>query len=384
MTPVWEFLAQPPETWAQYSSYATCSLEKAYDNRESSCSISTEKYEYQICLRQMVQTNATTGKTRPLRRREVLDASAAQWYQEEVARLRQLNDELTERSRKLENENWWLRRNSGIKMLAQLPDCSTMSSAFETRELDQYDHKFFVLQDFFTSSMTRHRLSLKSDRWGTPPRVVVSRIMEVKNPPKQRLYEAARQDVLQRNPQGCSPIPGIEAISCGSSLNEHLLLHGCRLPACDRIAKQGLDPQRGGESVGFMFGKGTYFAQNASKSDMYTTCSRCHDRPAKKCQHWDGERCIVVARVLLGECMMVTQEKLSSNIRAPERPDGTDGELYDSLAAQTKENGGRVDHMEFVIFKEHMALVQYLVYYYHDWNCWCHNCRDRWDRAREA
>ena len=86
-----------------------------------------------------------------------------------------------------------------------------------------------------------------------------------------------------------------------------------------------------------------------------------------------------MARVLLGHSMLVTQENLRGRSRAPERQDG---EPYDSVAAQTTEHGGRVDYMEFVIFKEQMALVQYLVYYRHDETCSCHSCRHRWPRAR--
>ena len=61
-------------------------------------------------------------------------------------------------------------------------------------------------------------------------------------------------------------------------------------------------------------------------------------------------------------------------------PDRQDGEPYDSITALTKEHGGRVDHMEFVIFKEQMALPQYLIYYRHAEDCWCHNCWRRWPK----
>ncbi|CAE7856490.1 Parp11 [Symbiodinium necroappetens] len=127
-----------------------------------------------------------------------------------------------------------------------------------------------------------------------------------------------------------------------------------------------------------MFGKGTYFAQNASKSDFYTTCSECsRDAAHGDCSHPHGERCLVLARVLLGQSKPVTTEKLKGITRAPERQDG---EPYDSITALTKEHGGRVDHMEFVIFKEQMALPQYLIYYRHAEDCWCHNCWRRWPK----
>ena len=157
-----------------------------------------------------------------------------------------------------------------------------------------------------------------------------------------------------------------------------MLFHGCSAHASEQIVRRGFDPQRGGEVVGDLFGRVTYFAQNASKSDFYTTCSECDDdATSKSCSHPHGERCIVVARVLLGDSMLVTQEDLRGRARAPETQHG---EPYDSITALTKEHDGVVDHMEFVIFKEQMALAQFLVYYHHDNDCWCHNCWHRWQK----
>ena len=82
--------------------------------------------------------------------------------------------------------------------------------------------------------------------------------------------------------------------------------------------------------------------------------------------------------MLLGESFSVTDQAVSGCIRAPERPDG---ELYESITAQAKDNGGRVDHMEFVSFEKQLSLVQYLIYYRHREHCSCHNCKQRRMRA---
>ena len=74
----------------------------------------------------------------------------------------------------------------------------------------------------------------------------------------------------------------------------------------------------------------------------------------------------------------MTDQAVSGCIRAPERPDG---ELYESITAQAKDNGGRVDHMEFVSFEKQLSLVQYLIYYRHREHCSCHNCKPRRMRA---
>ena len=203
----------------------------------------------------------------------------------------------------------------------------------------------------------------------------------MKNPTKQQLYETARKNALERSPDGCSTIQGMSAPFCREdgmvNLNEYLLFHGCPYQVADHVARHGLDPQRGGEVVGAVFGRGTYFAQNASKSDFYTTCSECWSTSCQDCTHAEGERCLLIARVLLGESKIVRQEHCRGIPRAPVRSDGLP---YDSLTALTKADGGQVDHMEFVIFKEQLSLVQYLVYYRHKMTCECHNCRyrNRW------
>ena len=105
---------------------------------------------------------------------------------------------------------------------------------------------------------------------------MVTGIEQIINPFKQPSYEAAGREVLGRNPNGCQPITGIAATQCnsplgsdGQNLNEYFLFHGTRYDTLDDILRNGLDPQRGGESVGAMLGRGLYFAENASKSDFY-------------------------------------------------------------------------------------------------------------------
>ena len=138
------------------------------------------------------------------------------------------------------------------------------------------------------------------------------------------------------------PLQNITAMKCDVEdghveLNEYLLFHGCSWEAAKKIKKQGFDAQRGAEG-GAMFGYGTYFVQNASKSDQNFSTS---------------ERCMLVARVLLGESMVIATSSPfhhgKPKSRAPERENG---QPYDSVSAQTRAHGGFVDHMEFVIFMQ--------------------------------
>lgn len=112
-------------------------------------------------------------------------------------------------------------------------------------------------------------------------------------------YKTARQEVRERSWDGCTPLQDISAMKCDVAdghieLNEYLLFHGCSWKAAKKIKEQGFDAQRGAEGAA-MFGHGTYFAQNASKSDFYT-----------QKDFRTSERCMLVARVLLGESKVVT------------------------------------------------------------------------------
>ena len=274
-----------------------------------------------------------------------------------------------------------LRQHLSRQILSQLPDCSTLARDYIRRRLEQDDPKFAALRDCFLQSMTSHRLHYKSDHFCQVPDVEITNIDEVVHPTKQKAYDAARSgEVLQRNPHGCSVIQGIKAFKCAAEagcldFNEYLLFHGCPWHRVDEIARRGIDPQRGGEAVGSMFGRGAYFAQNASKSNLYTNCSECQRSATfQGCRHAEGERCVIAVRVILGETKMATTEDYSQIIRAPDR---ISGEPFESISAVTKENGGKVDHMEFVIFDRQLALVRYLIFYRHKRQCCCHNCRHR-------
>ena len=161
-----------------------------------------------------------------------------------------------------------------------------------------------------------------------------------------------------------------------NDMNEYLLYHGTSFGKSNGIAQSGLDAQRGGQATGAMFGRGVYFAQNASKSDLYTTCSECATEKFQDCRHPQGERCILVCRVLLGESLVLknSSAEIRSRIRAPDRANGVP---YDSITAACRRDGGAVDHMEFVVFKDPRMLVQFQVFYRHEADCSCSCCWHR-------
>ena len=164
---------------------------------------------------------------------------------------------------------------TSLRSISALPP-APLGQEVTTRELGKCEPEYDYIVSMFQNSMVKHRKSFNSAEWCERPMVEVTLIESVVNPVKQPLYVVAREEVKRGNPDGCEPVPGISAAKCqgltGSDLNEYFLFHGSCYQQVSEILREGLDPQRGGESAGSMFGKGTYFAENASKADMYTTC----------------------------------------------------------------------------------------------------------------
>ena len=142
-------------------------------------------------------------------------------------------------------------------------------------------------------------------------------------------------------------------------LNEFLVFHGAPSDIIERLQMQGLDARYAGEHRGKMFGNGLYFATNSSKSDIYTTPDAA------------GLRCLLVVRVCLGEPHRAKAGDKSMK-RAPDRQDQR-GPL--SSVVGLKENeGGVLQHREYVVYRETQTLPQYAVWYRHASECQCTHC----------
>jgi len=265
-------------------------------------------------------------------------------------------------------------------LLSQLPLIPPQATVI-SRDLAWDEPKYKALTEMFHASMVKHRVSSRSGCWCCAPRVSVTRICELFHADKQQEYEQARRARCARGDNDCTRIHGMTAMKCEvppywKDMNEYLLYHGTSFRKAEGILQTGFDPQRGGDMTGSMFGKGTYFAQNASKSDLYTTCKECASDNFKECRHAQGERCILVARVLLGESFVETAPTVDTKhwIKAPDQPNGTP---HDSVTGACRADGGVVDHMEFVVFKESRMHVQFQIFYAHVASCNCSNCIHR-------
>ena len=263
---IWEF-HEKDNHWKEFDKDIQEIIEDARGQDVPQLRIDIRNHPYIIALEEMVQTNVQTQRNRPIRRRSCSPSVDAKLRQVEA------------HSRTIENQ---LRRSenqlslTSLRSISALPPAPLVQEVTTLRDLGEHEPEYDYIVSMFQNSMVEHRKSWKSAEWCEKPKVEVTSIESVVNPVNQPLYVFAREEVKRGNPGGCEPVPGISAAKCqaltGSDLNEYFLFHGSCYQQVGEILREGLDPQRGGESAGSMFGKGTYFAENASKADMYTTC----------------------------------------------------------------------------------------------------------------
>jgi hypothetical protein len=270
---------------------------------------------------------------------------------------------LSEEHESLSEEHAGLGEKHRLAQLALLNQLPRYSRYCQTRRvaLDPEDATFEYLQQHFVSSVLAHRPGARQPHC-SPPKLSVVRIERIHNPRLQEKYLAEVQDIAGLVERRATPVsinaPCVESFQ-SLRINEYLLYHGASADIVERLTMQGLDPRYAGENAGTLFGSGSYFAANSSKSDIYTTPNAA------------GERCILITRVCLGEASVATTPCRQAT-RPPERVDGR-GPL-NSIVAATMSAGGCVEHPEFVVFKEAQALPEYAVWYRHEAGCDCTHC----------
>lgn len=247
---------------------------------------------------------------------------------------------------------------------------------FSMKKLDKEDPLFRIFTRLVTSTCASHRAAFGSDEFCKAPQLQILGVELVSNPVLSNAYLNKAEEIIGLRRQGCQAIPGLSHLkvkandgiagSVGIDLNEHFLFHGASDSVINEICKGGFDPRRGGESVGSMFGVATYLAANSSKADIYT--ESFSQRSSRQSQ-----RKLIVARALLGESHR-TAVKMPYASRPP---DGNDGQPMDSVWADTRVNGGAVDHLEVMFYDKGQAYPQAVVTYRHEAACACAECRKR-------
>lgn len=247
-------------------------------------------------------------------------------------------------------------------------------SEFHVRALSEECPVFAFFAYLVKKSCCSHRRELGLPDFCPPPELQVRQVDVVSNPrlTKQYLTFLEHLEGL-RHETGCGQVAALadmklpaSCICTTTDLNEHFLFHGATLEVVNEICRAGFDPRRGGEGVGHMFGIATYLALNASKADIYT-----EDLTAKLPR--GAERKLIVVRAALGEAHR-TVEKTP---KAHRPPDDVNGRALDSVWADSRQNGGCVDHVEVMSYDRGQAIPVAIVTYAHSDACSCAECLKR-------
>lgn len=145
-----------------------------------------------------------------------------------------------------------------------------------------------------------------------------------------------------------------------------MLFHGLNAGVLETIAESGFDERV--SSLEGMFGCGVYFAENASKSDLYCHTAACaqvgalYQGKRSKCTCWkdmDVERSMLVARVTMGNPWVryESTDKVNPLRRAPEP--------YDSVLGESKAHSRRakLKYREMIVYDRRQCYAEYILWY---------------------
>ncbi|NXX19116.1 PAR12 polymerase, partial [Podargus strigoides] len=163
---------------------------------------------------------------------------------------------------------------------------------------------------------------IKEDFQRTMPKTIIKRICRVQNPSLWELYQWYKEQMWKTNG--------------GKTVDERFLFHGTRKKYIDAICHQNFDWKICGLH-GTVYGKGSYFARDASYSHSY-------------CVEDSYAKTMFLARVLVGEFTLGD----SSYVRPPLKDNQN---FYDSCVNSSS------NPSIFVIFEKQQVYPEYLIEY---------------------
>ncbi|XP_052523405.1 protein mono-ADP-ribosyltransferase PARP12-like [Tympanuchus pallidicinctus] len=177
----------------------------------------------------------------------------------------------------------------------------------------------FKLIDLDSSSEEYNKV--KGDFQRTMPKTQIKKICRIQNPSLWELYQWQKEQMEKSN---------------GGKTDERFLFHGTSKKHIDAICHQNFDWRICGLN-GTVYGKGSYFARDASYSDAY-------------CKEGSCSKTMFLARVLVGEFTVGR----SSYVRPPLKDNQN---FYDSCVNSSS------NPSIFVIFEKQQVYPEYLIEY---------------------
>ncbi|NXI40783.1 PAR12 polymerase, partial [Galbula dea] len=191
-----------------------------------------------------------------------------------------------------------------------LPD-----TGFRLVELNCASHEYGKIKDLFEKTMKGY---------------CIHQLQRIQNPALWQVFQWQKNQMKKLNKS--------------EEVDERLLFHGTNSSYVPAICEQNFDWRICG-THGTMYGKGSYFARDASYSHGY-------------CSSHSGLYSMFVAHVLVGDFVQGKPEYL----RPPPRASNTN-RLYDSCVDNL------IDPSIFVIFEKHQIYPAYILQYGSDSSC---------------
>ncbi|XP_062374760.1 protein mono-ADP-ribosyltransferase PARP12-like isoform X2 [Sardina pilchardus] len=279
--------------WTQYASsegadhsasITSEELEKKYqEDNSAAIEFNAGKHTYELSMQDMIQSNQRFGTKRLVRRRPVFVSAA------EVRKIKSSSVQ----TRKSMPHHW--------------DKLNMPETGFKRVTLESSSKDYTAIADLFRQTMTGFR---------------VTSIERVQNHGLWEVFQW-QADQMRKNNSGRT--------------NEKILFHGTDSKHVDAICQQNFDWRICG-THGTAYGKGSYFARDASYSHRYTS--------------WEGTRAMFVCRVLVGE-----PAQGNPSLLRPPAKNGEDTRLYDSCVDDV------CNPSIFVIFEKHQVYPEYLLQY---------------------
>ncbi|XP_043944102.1 protein mono-ADP-ribosyltransferase PARP12-like isoform X3 [Protopterus annectens] len=281
--------------WVEYgnqgenhrASTATSSvLEKAYqENNDGVISFQAGRYEYELRFKDMIQENKSLKTQREVRRRPKFVSA------------KDLEDVRKRRPTQTNNvpSNW---------DKSALPDVG-----YKLVPLPESSEEYNEIKTLFKKTMDSS---------------TIQKIERIQNLSLWEVFQWQKEQMKKNNN--------------GRDVDERLLFHGTDDSIVDAICHQNFDWRICG-AHGTAYGKGSYFARDASYSNGYSNST-------------SDSKNMFVARVLVGQCV----EGISSYLRPPSK-NGKANDFYDSCVNNVS------NPSIFVIFEKHQIYPQYLIKY---------------------
>ncbi|XP_028661170.1 protein mono-ADP-ribosyltransferase TIPARP-like isoform X1 [Erpetoichthys calabaricus] len=297
--------------WEKYKNSIVNQLEEKVINGESSCLFTLKGIQYMVDFVSLTQKNTLTGYVRKIKRRPVfrplhtllphlktLMLSEVRFYGQPLPQVRSGNplDEFT---------SWY-------------PPVWTPSfnkDEFTKIEVKQCEEVYLKIHQLF------HKTMLETE-------VEIVNVYQIQNTFLWDKYRRQKEFMC------------IKYHDCKDSIERHLF-HGTTEATIDTICKMNFDPRVAGKN-GIAYGRGSYFARDASYSNGYAH------------KNLEGFQFMFLAKVLIGKTDLGKKKYYRP---PPIHPKCKESELYDACVDQ------RFDPAIFVVFDSCQCYPFYLIKY---------------------